>query len=88
MSLDHCCRYQSQVEAAESRLRLSYEEEYGEGAAPDEDELLVERMDGGLFTLQRALLVVALCWATGDGGLRKRILLLLHQKRQSLDLVR
>ena len=41
-------------------------------------------MDAGLFTLQQCAVIVAHLWGTGDVGLRKRILMLLHQKDQAL----
>jgi beta-catenin-like protein 1 len=54
----------------------------------DPGELLLERLDAGLFTLQCALVVVAALWSTGDAGLRRRLLACLHQKGQSLEMVR
>lgn len=54
----------------------------------DDEELLLERMDAGLFTLQCGMVVVAALWSTGDVGLRKRLLAHLHQKGQSLEMVR
>lgn len=79
------CRYESSVRACEARLArqaLDAEEEV------DEEELLLERMDAGLFTLQCGMVVVAALWSTGDAGLRRRLLSYLHQKGQSLEMVR
>ena len=45
---------------------------------------MIARMDAGLFTLQQCATILAHLWATGDVGLRKRILMLLHQKGQAL----
>jgi beta-catenin-like protein 1 len=42
------------------------------------------RMDAGLFTLQQCAIIVAHLWSTADSGLRKRIIMLLHQKGQAL----
>ena len=42
------------------------------------------RMDAGLFTLQQCAVIVAHLWGTGDVGLRKRVLMLLHQKGGTL----
>lgn len=67
--------------------RLSHEaEEYGEEV--DQEELLLERLDAGLFTLQCGMVITAALWSTGDQGLRKRLLAGLHQKGQSLNMVR
>jgi hypothetical protein len=34
------------------------------------------------------MVVVAALWSTGDAGLRRRLLACLHQKGQSLEMVR
>ena len=51
---------------------------------PDDDELedepLALRLAAGLFTVQQAALVVANLWQTGDPGMQKRLLQLLHQQ--------
>lgn len=54
----------------------------------DDDELLMERMDAGLFTLQCCMVITAALWSTGDVGLRKRLLACLHQRGHSLEIVR
>ncbi|WIA28620.1 hypothetical protein OEZ86_011157 [Tetradesmus obliquus] len=78
-------RYEASVRACEVRLAR-------EAAELDEEvepgELLLERLDAGLFTLQCAMVVVAALWSTGDAGLRRRLLACLHQKGQSLEMVR
>jgi beta-catenin-like protein 1 len=58
------------------------------GEDVDEDELLLERLDAGLFTLQCVMVVLAALWSVGDPGLRKRLLAGLHQRGHSLELVR
>lgn len=45
---------------------------------------MLAKMDAGLFTLQQCAIILAHLWGTGDVGLRKRILMLLHQKGQTL----
>ena len=50
----------------------------------DADDLMLAKMDAGLFTLQQCAIILAHLWGTGDVGLRKRILMLLHQKGQTL----
>ncbi len=45
-------------------------------------------MGAGLFTLQQCALIIGLRWATGDVGLRKRVLSSLHLKKQSLAAIR
>ena len=54
---------------------------------PDDDELedepLALRLAAGLFTVQQAALVVANLWQTGDPGMQKRLLQLLHQQVRS-----
>lgn len=37
-------------------------------------QILLARMDSGLYTLQQACLVAGTLWALGDPGLRKRLL--------------
>ena len=54
----------------------------------DDDYILVSRMEAGLFTLQQACLLVGHLWATGDLGLRKRLLLLLHQQVRAAGALR
>lgn len=54
----------------------------------DEEELLLARLDAGLFTLQQCCVVFGNLWATGDVGLRRRLLGALHQKGQTLAPVR
>lgn len=71
------------MNAAERRL-----EDLAEQEDLDEDDYLLERMDAGLFTLQSACIIVGNLWMTQDAGLRKRMLMLLHQKSRSLDMIR
>ena len=73
-------RCQENVFAEESRFNDS--EEF------DTDELLLVRLDAGLFTLQQCALIAGELWAIGDLGLRKRILSLLHQKGESMKYLR
>ncbi|GIL93422.1 hypothetical protein Vretimale_6066 [Volvox reticuliferus] len=80
-------RYQSRVRAEERRLADALAEAE-EDEQVDEDELLLARMDAGLFTLQQCCVILGNLWATGDVGLRKRLLALLHQKGQPLGPVR
>ena len=54
----------------------------------DPDDLMMVRSDAGLFTLQQCCIVLGHLWATGDAGLRKRVLMLLHQKGQALSSIR
>eukprot|EP00775_Hariotina_reticulata_P010490 gene10490-10649_t len=78
-------RYEAGVRASESRLAAEAAE-LGEDV--DEDELLLERLDAGLFTLQCVMVILAALWSTGDPGLRKRLLAGLHQRGHSLEVVR
>jgi hypothetical protein len=78
-------RYEASVRACEVRLAREAEELEEE---VDPGELLLERLDAGLFTLQCALVAVAALWSTADAGLRRRLLACLHQKGQSLEMVR
>jgi beta-catenin-like protein 1 len=54
----------------------------------DEDELSEGRHDAGLFTLQCCMVITAALWSTGDTGLRRRLLACLHQRAQTLEMVR
>jgi len=81
----HTPRYEAGVRASETRLAAEAAE-LGEDV--DEDELLLERLDAGLFTLQCVMVVLAALWSVGDPGLRKRLLAGLHQRGHSLELVR
>ncbi|GLI67804.1 hypothetical protein VaNZ11_012092 [Volvox africanus] len=80
-------RYQGRVRAEERRLADALAEAE-EDEQVDEEELLLARMDAGLFTLQQCCIILGNLWATGDVGLRKRLLALLHQKGQTLGPVR
>ncbi|KAL4421715.1 hypothetical protein ABPG77_002331 [Micractinium sp. CCAP 211/92] len=75
-------RYEGRVAAEEARLAEEAEDDM------DEEELLLARMDAGLFTLQQCALVVGALWLVGDVGVRKRILRLLHQKSRTLGSLR
>ncbi|KXZ43101.1 hypothetical protein GPECTOR_102g54 [Gonium pectorale] len=80
-------RYQARVRAEEQRLAAALAEA-DEDEQVDEEELLLARLGAGLFTLQQCALIAASLWATGDAGLRRRLLALLHQKGASLAPVR
>lgn len=58
---------------------------YEEG---DPEEMLLARMDAGLFTLQQCALIIGELWNTGEYGLRNRLLLLLHQQGYTLGYLR
>ena len=51
----------------------------------DEEDRVLARMDQGLYPLQQCALLVGNLWRSGDKGVRKRILLLLHQKVTTLS---
>ena len=44
------------------------------------DEILLRRMDAGLYTLQQCALIVGNLWIVGDQGVKQRLLMLLHQQ--------
>ena len=44
------------------------------------DEVLLRRMDAGLYTLQQCALVIGNLWMVGDQGVKQRLLMLLHQQ--------
>ena len=44
------------------------------------DEVLVRRMDAGLYTLQQCVLIIGNLWIVGDQGVKHRLLMLLHQQ--------
>ena len=46
----------------------------------DEEYVLLARMEAGLFPMQQCALIVGHLWFVGDMGVRRRILLLLHQQ--------
>eukprot|EP00873_Tetraselmis_striata_P034402 jgi/Tetstr1/454666/TSEL_041556.t1 len=73
--------YYELVVAAEEEL-VEQEEEYGE------QERLLARMDAGLYTLQQCSLIIGYLWNMGDMGIRRRVLMLLHQKGCALSIVR
>ncbi|PRW61313.1 beta-catenin 1 [Chlorella sorokiniana] len=74
-------RYEGRVAAEEARLAEADED-------LDEDDVLLARMDAGLYTLQQCALVVGALWLVGDQGVRKRVLKLLHQKGRTLASLR
>jgi beta-catenin-like protein 1 len=79
-----CHRYEARVQAEEFRLAERLEAGGSDGEELDEDDLLLARMGAGLYTLQQCCLIIGNLWAAGDVALRKRILMLLHQKGRSL----
>ena len=44
------------------------------------DEILLLRMDAGLYTLQQCALIIGNLWIVGDQLVKQRILMLLHQQ--------
>ncbi|KAG1678261.1 hypothetical protein FOA52_013881 [Chlamydomonas sp. UWO 241] len=80
-------RYAGAVKAQWERLTKEMDEGEEEDE-PDADELMLARMDAGLFTLQQACIIVAHLWCTGDVGLRRRLLMLLHQQGATLQLIK
>ena len=44
------------------------------------DEVLMRRMDAGLYTLQQCGLIIGNLWIVGDQGVKQRLLMLLHQQ--------
>lgn len=76
-------KYAARVSLEEDRIEALFD-----GDDIDEDEMLLARMDAGLYTLQQCALIIAELWATHDHGLRKRILMLLHQKECTLSFVK
>eukprot|EP00894_Picocystis_sp_ML_P003331 jgi/Pico_ML_1/53848/g4320.t1 len=61
-------RYSAKVRDVEEKL----EEQLAEGAELDSDFVYLERLDGGLYTLQQATIVFAHIWSAGDGGAQER----------------
>lgn len=47
------------------------------------DEVLLRRMDAGLYTLQQCALIIGNLWIVGDQGVKQRLLMLLHQQVHS-----
>lgn len=74
--------YATRVSKEEDRIEAIFDSDI------DKDEILLARMDAGLYTLQQCALIVAELWATKDYGLRKRILMLLHQHECTLSFVK
>lgn len=44
------------------------------------EEVLLRRMDAGLYTLQQCALIIGNLWIVGDQGVKQRLLMLLHQQ--------
>lgn len=44
------------------------------------DEVVLRRMDAGLYTLQQCTLIIGNLWIVGDQGVKQRLLMLLHQQ--------
>lgn len=75
--------FASRVASEEGRIQALFE-----GEDVDKDELLIARLDAGLFTLQQCALILAELWASDHYGLRKRILMLLHRHNCTLAFIR
>ncbi|KAG7672607.1 hypothetical protein Ndes2526B_g08868 [Nannochloris sp. 'desiccata'] len=78
--------YEQRVHDGEAQLTASLQQQEEEEI--DEDEVLMARLDAGLYTLQQAALVAAELWALGDVGIRRRLLNLLHQRGRTLSSLR
>ncbi len=76
-------KYAGRVSSEEDRIEALFD-----GDDVDKDEMLLARMDAGLYTLQQCALILAELWATNNYGLRKRILMLLHQNECTLSFIR
>ena len=70
--------------AKQVRLAAMPDEEMAEAAEAGEDYVLLARLGAGLYTLQQCALIMGHLWFVGDLGVRKRILLLLHQQARLL----
>lgn len=73
--------YYEMVATAEEQLAQQDEEH-------SEQDAFLTRMDAGLYTLQQCSLVIGYLWNMGDMGIRRRVIMLLHQKNCALSLVR
>ena len=49
------------------------------------DEVLLRRMDAGLYTLQQCALIIGNLWIVGDQLVKQRIMMLLHQQVHVYD---
>jgi len=70
---------------AEEERHIAHLHDMEEG---DQEEMLLARMDAGLFTLQQCALIIGELWYTGEYGLKNRLLLLLHQQGYTLGYLR
>lgn len=82
--------YEQRVKEGEAEIAARYQQDGQEDDEEeiDQDEVLMARLDAGLFTLQQAAIVAAELWAVGDVGVRKRLLSLLHQRGRTLSSLR
>lgn len=76
-------RFAFKVAEEERHIAHLYSMEEG-----DQEEMLLSRMDAGLFTLQQCALIIGELWKTGEYALRNRLLLLLHQQGYTLGYLR
>jgi beta-catenin-like protein 1 len=76
-------RYETRVTGAQHQLEARQRE-----FEDDEDDILLERLEAGLYTLQQATLIAAEIWKLGDVQLRKRLLTHLHQRGRTLATLR
>ncbi|DBA65719.1 TPA: hypothetical protein ACH3X2_002764 [Trebouxia sp. C0005] len=76
-------RYLTKVVAEQAELEQLTEEE-----DLSADEVLLRRMDAGLYTLQQCALIIGNLWIVGDQGVKQRLLMLLHQQSNTMAEVR
>jgi beta-catenin-like protein 1 len=72
--------FAGRVASEEERIRLIFE---GDGEDVKE-EVLLAKMEAGLFTVQQCAMILAELWASGNFVLRKRILTILHEHELTL----
>ena len=73
--------FAGRVASEEARIRTLFG---GEDEEEVKEEVLLAKMDAGLFTVQQCALVLAELWAEDEFALRKGILTMLHEKELTL----
>ena len=77
-------KYAARVKAVDARL-ANQQSEMGDEIDLDDDELYIERLSGGLYTLELLAVIFASVFATGHAGIRRRLLLQMELNEEHDD---
>lgn len=78
-------RYEKKVLTETEKIEAEFQ---AAGEEADEEDLMLSKLEGGLYTLQQCAVILGELWAMKDAGINRRLLMLLHQRGHTLGMVR